>query len=150
MNFAFEFYKFFMKAAFLTNNRNGYVLASFRRPLSSPVLLYGANEFSIVVFRNWINMHVPIRLLPESLPIQSFSICSGPREPRGWISLSTTVKDASRAENKGLMEILISKTCCGEKDNLALKKIKEGIVFNAFYKLYVRSNLIAGVHPGNG
>ena len=112
MTIAVEFYKFFIKAAFLTNNRNGYVLGFFRRPLSSFVLPYGANEFSIVFYKNLINIHVPIRLLPESLHIQFFSISSGPRESRSWISLSTTVKDARLAENKGLMEILISKTCC--------------------------------------
>ena len=112
MTIAVVFYTIFIKAAFLTDNRKGYVLGFSRRPLSSFALLYCANEFSIVVFKNWINIHVPIRLLPESLPIQCFSISSGPREPRSWISLSTTVKDARLAENEGLMAILISKTCC--------------------------------------
>ena len=112
MKIDFEFYKFFMKAALLTKNRNGYGLAFSRRPRSSSVLLYGTNEFSFVVFKNRINIHVPIRLFPESLPIQCSSSRSGPREPRSWVSLSTTVKDARRAKNKSLIGMLISKSCC--------------------------------------
>ena len=112
MKIDFEFYKFFMKAALLTNNRKGYGLAFCRRPRSSSVLLYGTNEFSSVVFKNRINIHVPIRQLPESLPIQCSFFCSGPREPRSWVSLGTTVKDARLAENKSLIGMLIIKSCC--------------------------------------
>ena len=101
-----------------------------RRLFFSFALLYGTSEFPSVFFKNFSNKHVPIRLLPESLSIQWFSIFSGPREPRGWISLSTTVKDARLADDKILVRLLISKTCCREKGNLA-QKFKDGVVFIA-------------------
>ena len=94
---------------------------------SSFTLLYVTFEFPSVFFKSFSNIHVPIRLLPESLSIQWFSIFSG---PRGWISLSTTVKDARLADDKILVGLLISKTCCREKGNRA-QKFKDGVVFIA-------------------
>ena len=139
-----------LQFAFLTYKRNVNTLSFACGLLGSFTLLYGANVTSFINLLNLNDIHIPVRSLFESVFIQRFSICSGPRDPRSWISLSTTVKGARCTNNKGLLGILVGKTCCCEKidctSNISsFYFIVKYLALHTCFKIYLMQGMLSGV-----